>query len=315
MALNRKNVRDLLLSFPITRELSFFIHQKKVYKWVIDKKIATLLQGKKKLSKKKIDNLIVSLTSFPQRIDEIKYTVYSLLDQTVLPEKIILWLAESQFPNKEEDLPEELLAFKKFGFDIKWCEDIRSYKKLVPTLEHFPNNYIVTADDDLYYKRKWLEKLWFEHLKYPDDIVCHLAAEIFVNDKEVLPYMQWKKYIPKETEGFQVFPCGAGGILYHQRYLHKDINRNDLFLKLAPHADDIWFYFMAVLGGTKIRVIKKPYVNVKYLNPYREYGLDNKLKLSTINVDGGLNDEQFKNIIEYYNVDLHSLVYNCGGLQ
>jgi hypothetical protein len=38
----------------------------------VDKKITALLNGKRKLSEKKIDGLIVSLTSFPQRIDEIK---------------------------------------------------------------------------------------------------------------------------------------------------------------------------------------------------------------------------------------------------
>lgn len=49
--------------------------------------------------------LIVSLTSFPQRIGEIQYTLYSLLKQTCKPDAVILWLAEDEFPNREKDIP------------------------------------------------------------------------------------------------------------------------------------------------------------------------------------------------------------------
>jgi len=305
----KRKIRDLLLSFAPTRELMFFIFQKKVYKKLADKKIATLLKGKRKLSERKIDNLIVSLTSFPQRISEIKYVIYSLLDQTILPEKIILWLAESQFPNKERDLPQDLLALRKFGFTVEWCEDLRSYKKLIPALEQFPDYYIATADDDLYYKKNWLEKLWLGHLEFPQDVVCHLAERILVDDKCVLPYMQWTKYIRVSEVGFQAFCCSGGGILFHKKYLYEDIEKKELFLNLSPCADDFWFYFMIILKNTKIRVVKKPW-KIKYVNPYREYGLNNGYKLSTANMDGGLNDKQLKNILEYYKIDLHSLIIN-----
>ena len=55
------------------------------------------------------NNIIVSLTSFPQRIYEIHYTIFSLLNQTVKPSKVILWLAKEEFPNLEKDLPDTLL--------------------------------------------------------------------------------------------------------------------------------------------------------------------------------------------------------------
>ena len=304
----KRKIRDLLLSFAPTRELMFFIFQKKVYKKLADKKIATLLKGKRKLSERKIDNLIVSLTSFPQRISEIKYVIYSLLDQTILPEKIILWLAESQFPNKERDLPQDLLALRKFGFTVEWCEDLRSYKKLIPALEQFPDYYIATADDDLYYKKDWLEKLWLWHLEFTQDVVCHLGEEIRFNNKEVLPYSQWTKYLKKAEVGYRILVCGCGGGLWHKKYLHRDINNRELFRKLAPHADDLWFYFMALLNSTKIRVVEKPHNKVRYLDPYREYGLRDGSTLASINVDGGLNDEQLKNIINHYNIDLYAFV-------
>jgi len=306
--LSKINLRNKLFSFPLIREILFFVFRKKMYKKIVNKKILLLFKGEKKLNGIKLDKLIVSLTSFPERIAEIKYAIFSLLDQTILPGKIILWLAESQFPNKEKDLPEELLIFKKFGLVINWCEDLRSYKKLVPTLKKFPNHYMVTADDDLYYKKKWLEKLWFEHLKYPNDVICHLAARVSFMNKDILSYVKWERYIKKECVGYNVFGCSGGGILFHKDFLYEDVVNTDLFLNLAPYADDIWFYFMTIMNGTMIRVVRNPYTRVKYINPYREYGLKNGYKLATINVDSNFNDRQIKNIIDHYQVDLFSLL-------
>ncbi|GHV72177.1 glycosyl transferase [Spirochaetia bacterium] len=302
-------IKKLLLSSLLTREIFFFIFQKKVYKRCIDKKIIKLLDGKRCLSGKKIDNFIVSLTSFPDRIHEIKYTIYSLLTQSVLPEKIILWLADSQFPNKESDLPDSLLAFKKNGLEIRWCEDIKSYKKLIPSLREFPDYYILTADDDIYYPKRWLEKTWWEHKVYPKEVICHVANKIQYNDdKNVLPYKEWKRCIKPSAPSVLNFPVGAGGIFYHKSLLFPDIAREDLFSSLAPYADDIWFYFMVVLQKTLIRIVRNPCNKMKYVNPNREYNLVNQYKLTTINIDNDQNQVQIQNILDYYHVDLAFLI-------
>ena len=301
-------VKKLLLKFPITREIAFFIFQKKVYKRQVDKKINELLKGHYKLADKKVNNLIVSLTSFPERINEIKYVVYSILDQSVLPQKIILWLAASQFPLKEKDLPAELLSFKNYGLDIRWCDDLRSYKKLIPALENFPDYFILTADDDLYYKKKWVEKIWNEHIEHPDELVCHIINKIrFDKDGHVLPYQEWYYNVISDESSFINFPLCGGGALFHKSFLFKDITNKDLFSNLSPYADDIWFYFMTILGNTPIRIVKKPYNKVKYINPYREYDLNNQFKLAAVNIGDSQNDEQFKKVLTYYNIDLKSL--------
>lgn len=36
---------------------------------------------------------------------------------------------------------------------IDWYHDIKSYKKLIPTLQKYPDSIIVTADDDIIYRR------------------------------------------------------------------------------------------------------------------------------------------------------------------
>ena len=58
--------------------------------------------------------LIVSLTSFPERIPTLHICLSSLMQQTVKPDMLVLWLAKEQFPNLEADLPEEILRLKQF---------------------------------------------------------------------------------------------------------------------------------------------------------------------------------------------------------
>lgn len=304
-----KKIKRTLLEFFFTRELLFFFFQKKVYKKNIDKKIRKLLRGKRKLSNDRIEGLIVSLTSFPERIEEIKYVLFSLLDQRVLPEKIILWIAESQFPNKENDLPLVILDFRKYNFEIHWCEDFKSYKKLIPSLVQYPDYFILTADDDLYYDRRWTQKIWQEHLEHPDEYICHIANKIkFDHNGNILPYQKWQFNIKSSVSSFLHFPLGGAGGLWHKKYLFSDITNKALFFELAPYADDIWFYFMLIKMNTRIRVVNNPCNRVKYVNPYREYNLTDGYKLTTVNIDNDQNDIQFRKVMNYYQIDLRLFI-------
>ena len=75
-------------------------------------------------------NIIVSLTSYPPRIQYVYITIKSLLKQTLKPNIIILWLAKSEFPNKNNDLPNTLLSLRKYRLKIEYYEqNIKSYKK------------------------------------------------------------------------------------------------------------------------------------------------------------------------------------------
>lgn len=254
------------------------------------------------VSKKKRNvKIIVSLTSFPARINEVAYTVYSLLHQTLKPDEIVLWLGHDKFANKERDLPEILLKMKDRGLTIKWCKDLRSYTKLVPSLKAYPNDIIVTADDDIYYDEDWLEKLYKSYLLYPDDIHCHRVHRItFGESDNILPYKEWRQCYLGYDATYQNFLTGVGGVLYPPHSLYKDVLKSSLFAKLAPLADDIWFWAMAVLQGTKIRSIKKGTTTLKYVNPDREYGLTEGATLASENVVNGRNDEQLKNVVNYY---------------
>ena len=58
--------------------------------------------------------IIASLTTFPQRINIVSETIKTILAQSIKPDKVILWLAEEQFPQKETELPERSLCPTSF---------------------------------------------------------------------------------------------------------------------------------------------------------------------------------------------------------
>ena len=90
--------------------------------------------------------VVISMTSFPAAIKFAEQAVRSLLNGSVLPDKLILYVTLSQFA--EGEMPETLLALAKQNpvFEIRnYDRDIRSYRKLIPALADFPEAIIVTV--------------------------------------------------------------------------------------------------------------------------------------------------------------------------
>ena len=245
--------------------------------------------------KEPTQNLIVSLTSYPKRINYIHDCINSLFNQTIEPEKIILVLAEEEFPNKEKDLPENLINFIKRGLEIQWYSNIKSYKKLIPVLEKYPNKVIVTADDDNIYKIGWLENLYKSYKKKPNMIHCTRAHRIiFDKNKQVEKYKNWSMNISNVNPSFNNFFTGVGGVLYPPNCFYKDILNQKLFSEISKDTDDIWFWAMGVLNNTKINVIQKKPYKLQLINNTQDDAL------WKINVLDGNNDDNLKKIFDYY---------------
>lgn len=257
---------------------------------------------------KRSPKLIVSLTSFPERIKDIIFTLYSLLNQSMKPDEVILWLAEEEFPNKENDIDENVLKLKKNGLSIKWCKNLGSYKKLVPALKEYPNDLIITADDDIYYPENFIELLYNSYLENSEYIHCHRAYKINLNkENQILPYCDWEKEIKNVDPSFLNFPTSGGGILFPSGLLHEDVINEELFLKLAPTEDDIWFWAMSLLKGTKLNVVKNNINNLISVNSERGTKIEGVKTLYSQNKNGG-SDRQLGNVLGYYPQILSKLV-------
>lgn len=246
--------------------------------------------------------LVVSLTSYGRRVaDTVPYTIISLLRQSYQPDELILWLDESKW--SDQNIPNSLKRLQRYGLTIKYCEgNIRSYKKLVPTLIYRPDSLVITTDDDVYYPFDMVERLIKEYQKNPNRVYCNIAHHIKIDSENGLcAYKEWNGDVYGES-GPKVFPTGVGGVLYDPRRLYKDVTRKDLFTQLSPLADDVWFYFMELLQGTECCVLRRRPMGTFYPIDmfYQKFHKDSGLAKQ--NVGENMNDCQIKNVMDYYGI-------------
>lgn len=207
--------------------------------------------------------IIVSLTSYPDRIGTVHQAIETLLKQTLKPDMVILWLAEEQFPGKEQELPKKLIKQIERGLTIKWCKDLKSYKKLIPTLKLYPDDIIVTVDDDLLFAPYMIERLYKGYQQHPDCIQCHRVTKITYSPKEIKIAPSGRVTYPCATYLHKL--CGGAGCLYPPSCLYQDVTNENFFTKLAPTSDDIWFWLMGVLKGYKVNVVENNIPNLNYI--------------------------------------------------
>ena len=232
----------------------------------------------------KNNKIIASLTSYPLRIETVHLTVQSLLNQTIKADKLILWLSPEEFPGMENDLPSELLYLSKNGLEIEWCNNIRSYKKLIPALKKYRDEIIITFDDDLIYNNKTLEILYDYHKKYKKDIIVHRITRMFYNESnELEPFKREYYYdnrkikdnyldVLKKPSYFNKL-TGCGGCLYPPGCFHNDVFNEEIFMQNAPTSDDIWFWLQAVRKKRKVRIPKKHFPELQYIPGTQDVGL------------------------------------------
>jgi hypothetical protein len=202
--------------------------------------------------------LLVSLTSFGPRFATLHLTIESLLDQTLVPDAVILWIAEQEL----ELLPSRVRALEKRGLTIRGCPDIRSYKKLVFARDQYPEAAIATADDDLFYPRTWLQTLVEGFDPADHAIVCYRAHRIGVlDDGRLAPYLSWELDVQDERAripSVDIMPTTGHGVLYPPECFAPDVNNRQLFEQLSPTGDDLWFYWMSRLAGWKYKKVGGP---------------------------------------------------------
>lgn len=242
--------------------------------------------------------LIVSLTSYNRRIFQVSLVLESLLEQTLKPNRIILWLDRDEF-SEESDLPLTLLSLKKRGVQIEYCDNLKSYKKLIPTLERYPDSLIITADDDIIYPNDFVERLYKSYKHHPDEVNYYRGHRMKFANGELLPYNKWDIETEKATSSIYNFPTGCGGVIYTRELLDNEICKPDIFLNIASTADDVWFKAMSLKKGVKCRQVE---LECPFRDKFIFLDAMDDMGLANINLIGNKNDEQIQAVFSRYNL-------------
>jgi glycosyltransferase involved in cell wall biosynthesis len=245
-------------------------------------------------------DVIVSLTSYGERVtNSAAYAIYSIFTQSRLPNRVVLWLDNTNW--NDNNLPPLIKRLIKSGLEVYYCEDIRSYKKLIPSLHKFPDNPIIVIDDDFYYHKDFVR--WMVDAYDNSDKRTVFATWGCIPKKiggKYIPYSQWKdcRYGNEQSE-FSLF---GGGSIYPPCIFDEEILRQDVFMNLCPTADDIWFW----VQEKRLGIVTK-------LTKHNGYGLHrpiNKIDSYNFNSDSlfyencilGANDTQLEKVLSYYNL-------------
>ncbi len=240
--------------------------------------------------------VIISLTSFPGRIQDVWIVVECLFRQTYKADKIILWLSKIQFEDIE--LPESLLNQQKRGLEIRFVEDdLKSHKKYIYALNEFKNDYVITVDDDLYYDNRLIENLIQLKKKYPNSLPTNRAHLINFNaNADVSLYSKWYHNYANQRPSLLLVPTGGFGTLYEYHQLSNSFDDEELITKLVPHADDLWLKIQTLLK--KVSVV----TNSKYNKDPITIKSSQLEKLVFTNVINGGNDKQLRMALDYFNL-------------
>lgn len=235
---------------------------------------------------------IVSFTTIPTRIHKIKPMVDSLLNQTLKPDEIILWIPESykRIKSKNTDIPNFI---KESNIKVEICKDLGPFTKLHYALkkewEH-KETIIVTVDDDVYYPPKWFKNLIRQSKKMPNAAIGYRGRVL--TDK--LDYNSSKLFFgaPSRTPLKVDILTGTWGVLYKVKFFGKDIF-NQKTINRNFFVDDIWITGNLSKNNIERFVIKN--IGVKLIQEIHE--IDALWSLNKLNNNNNKMLQYFKGII------------------
>jgi hypothetical protein len=237
----------------------------------------------------------VSLTSYGERLKEATpKAIRSLFSQDFTPDKVILYLAEKDRQNVENQ-------FENLPVEIRIVPDVMSHKKFFALTEReFDNDFIVIVDDDLQYKPYFWGKLWAkyeEHKSEQNFIVCNRAQTVS-NRK----YKERKFVMKTDPDcGRFIFGSGAGLLIPPQTMRFNKETINESFA-LCPHCDETFFSAYCIKNDIKTFCTGKPQPFWVIPLPAKDaYGLWDKFNKFE-------KDETFRRAFEYFQIPIETPV-------
>lgn len=120
------------------------------------------------------EKAIISLTSWKARINTVSKTLFSLIKQCP-GFHIVLVLSEEEFPQKEQELPKDLMLFIDNNLiELLWVyKNYKSFKKVLFTMNKYKNIPVISADDDCIYTCNYAEKLYSSWINHKNCIITN----------------------------------------------------------------------------------------------------------------------------------------------
>lgn len=205
-------------------------------------------------------NIVVTMTSWAKRLPFLGKSIYKFMTtQTVKPDIFYLWLSLEEFPNKEKDLPDDLLMIcESFNIQIKWCEfnDI-CFKRWYVYPEHY-NDMVFSIDDDVEFPANLIEE-GKKHICETNTVYNIFQDLTF----EYYPTPNCRAYFPNRDSllaNFAGMSCVCPKTFPLETLTEENVKARR---KVCKRCDETWIKGFSIMNGTMTRRLPFIYKNQK----------------------------------------------------
>ncbi len=202
---------------------------------------------------------IINLTTTSGRLDLCSATVWSLLEQSLTPGQINIWISRDAYL-ADEGISNDPYWVEKFNgirniIKVNYVKNTGPYRKIIPALRKATDeDILIYADDDVIYARGWLEKMINCYINYNGNNV--VATRIRYKKKNFLSlYQSYNMFeVCNKTQIFEkdFIITGVGGCVLAKKHLKSTLMNLEQYNELAPKTDDLWISKIIELSGTSV---------------------------------------------------------------
>jgi len=245
--------------------------------------------------KKRNTPIVISFTSYKKRYSTLALCIKSLLNQSVKPDFIHLYISE-----KDAELPADVLKLKSKGLFVKIVpEDLGPHGKYYHVMQSHSKNIIITVDDDILYDKNLIKDLLSSYNKYPNAISARRVHLMRKNKNSILPYNQWSwECSTYQFPSLALFATGVGGVLYPPEILPPQAFDKEVIKKLILKQDDIWLKYIELKENIPVVYVPHAHPHLMTIKEAQNSGLCN------VNVSQSQNDLGIKALSEHFSLNL-----------
>lgn len=250
------------------------------------------------------EDIVVTLTSYPARLNKLHLVIRALLHQKMLPKNIVLYLDNN---TKSKDIPKSLKKLQKYNFIIKEnYENLKPHNKYFYAMQEFPDKVIITVDDDLIYDENLISDLYNSYKKYPNCVSARRVHKMTQKDNKIESYNNWLwEYKNELNPSHSLLATGCGGVLYPAHIFPKETFNKDDIKKYCLNTDDIWLKFMELKNDIKV-----VFTNSKIIHPLTIRNSQDSGLMHTNTSNENRNDINIKLMEDFTKINLAKYVEN-----
>ena len=244
-------------------------HHRNNVKALLDEMMANLESEYQKMRERKQTDVIISMATYPPRYKYVPYTLYSIIQNRVAPEKIVVTVFKDHIPL----LTKEIQRFIDLGIIelLPARENLKPHDKFYYVMEKYRNNPIITIDDDHLLPNFLIEDLYASYKKHPNCISARqVKTKVFKSNGELDAYLFWKDSAKKDAPpSFTIYAQGVGGVLYPPAIFNFTADDLDIMKKYIT-VDDSTLNYFELRQGTKVVFVPSDILGIGFWEAERE---------------------------------------------